>query len=48
MRLLVESPTVTGDGRYALAMFFAKGAVLDEMEDAATRLPGREVLLGTS
>src|SRR5215217_9636672 len=34
MRLLVESPTVTGDGRYALAMALAQGAVLDEMMDA--------------
>ncbi|MCP3165621.1 SitA5 family polymorphic toxin [Myxococcus qinghaiensis] len=32
--LLVESPTVTGDGRYALAMALAQGAVLDEMMDA--------------
>ncbi|MFP2957541.1 hypothetical protein ACLEPN_06830 [Myxococcus sp. 1LA] len=34
LRLLVESPTVTGDGRYALAMALAQGAVLDEMMDA--------------
>jgi hypothetical protein len=31
LRLLTESPTVNGDGRFALAMALAKGAVLDEM-----------------
>jgi len=34
LRLLVENPTVTGDGRYALAMALAQGIVLDEMMDA--------------
>ncbi|RKH08046.1 hypothetical protein D7V97_20615 [Corallococcus sp. CA053C] len=34
LRLLVESPTVTGDGRYALAMALAQGVVLNEMMDA--------------
>ncbi|NPC74703.1 hypothetical protein D7Y27_34045 [Corallococcus sp. AB004] len=34
LRLLVESPTVTGDGRYALAMALAQGVVMDEMMDA--------------
>ncbi|NTX02595.1 hypothetical protein [Myxococcus sp. CA040A] len=34
LRLLVENPTVTGDGRYALAMALAQGVVLDEMMDA--------------
>jgi hypothetical protein len=29
--LLTESPTVTGDGRFALALALARGAVLDEM-----------------
>jgi hypothetical protein len=38
LRLLVESPTVTGDGRYALAMAFAHGVVLDEMLEAVKRL----------
>ncbi|WP_338041899.1 hypothetical protein [Myxococcus eversor] len=33
LRLLVESPTVSGDGRYALAMALAQGAVVDEMMD---------------
>jgi hypothetical protein len=31
LRLLTERPTVDGDGRFALAMALAKGAVLDEM-----------------
>ncbi|WP_233261866.1 hypothetical protein [Vitiosangium sp. GDMCC 1.1324] len=31
LRLLEENPTVNGDGRYALAMALAQGAVLDEM-----------------
>ncbi|WP_141326535.1 hypothetical protein [Myxococcus sp. AB025B] len=34
LRLLVENPTVTGDGRYAMAMAMAQGAVWDEMMDA--------------
>jgi hypothetical protein len=34
LRLLVESSTVTGDGRYALAMALAQGVVLEEMLDA--------------
>ncbi|MDC0710016.1 hypothetical protein POL68_16190 [Stigmatella sp. ncwal1] len=34
LHLLMENPTVTGDGRYALAMALAQGAVLDEMMDA--------------
>ncbi|MCP3140215.1 AHH domain-containing protein [Pyxidicoccus xibeiensis] len=34
LRLLVDSPSVTGDGRYALAMALAQGVVLDEMLDA--------------
>ncbi|MGE6759065.1 hypothetical protein ACQKGO_13680 [Corallococcus interemptor] len=34
LRLLSEHPTVTGDGRYALAMALAQGVVLDEMMDA--------------
>ncbi|MDC0708159.1 hypothetical protein POL68_06730 [Stigmatella sp. ncwal1] len=34
LRLLVESPTVTGDGRYALAMALAQGVVMDEMMNA--------------
>jgi hypothetical protein len=34
LRLLVESSTVNGDGRFALALALAKGAVLDEMLEA--------------
>jgi hypothetical protein len=34
LRLLTESSTVNGDGRFALAMALAKGAVLDEMLEA--------------
>ncbi len=34
LRLLMESPTVNGDGRFALALALAKGAVLDGMLDA--------------
>ena len=34
LSLLVESPTVTGDGRYAMAMALAPGVVWDEMTDA--------------
>ncbi|WP_368668597.1 MULTISPECIES: AHH domain-containing protein [unclassified Myxococcus] len=34
LRLLVDSSTVTGDGRYALAMAMAQGVVLEEMLDA--------------
>lgn len=45
MRLLVESPTVIGDGRYALAISFAKGAVLDEMEDAFKDMANPEAVL---
>jgi hypothetical protein len=34
LRLLTESPTVNGDGRFALSLALAKGAVLDEMLEA--------------
>jgi len=34
LRLLAERPTVTGDGRYALAMAFAQDAVNEEMLEA--------------
>src|SRR5690242_20613800 len=34
LRLLTEGTTVNGDGRFALAMALAKGAVLDEMLEA--------------
>jgi hypothetical protein len=34
LRLLTESPTINRDGRFALALALAKGAVLDEMLEA--------------
>ena len=34
LHMLVESPTVTGDGRYTLAMALAQGVVREEMLDA--------------
>jgi hypothetical protein len=34
LRLLTDSPTINGDGRFALALALAKGAVLDEMLEA--------------
>jgi hypothetical protein len=34
LRLLMERPTVNGDGRFALALALARGAVLDEMLEA--------------
>jgi hypothetical protein len=34
LRLLTEGPTVNGDGRFALALALARGAVLDEMLEA--------------
>ncbi|MFY0564694.1 hypothetical protein ACN28E_12635 [Archangium lansingense] len=34
LHLLAESPTVNGDGRFALALALARGAVLDEMLEA--------------
>ncbi|MCP3162131.1 AHH domain-containing protein [Myxococcus qinghaiensis] len=34
LRLLVDSSTVSGDGRYALTMALAQGVVLEEMLDA--------------
>jgi len=34
LRILEENPTVTGDGRYALAMAQAQGVVWHEMRDA--------------
>nr|WP_239470484.1 hypothetical protein [Archangium violaceum] len=34
LRLLMDSPTIDGDGRFALALALAKGVVLDEMLEA--------------
>lgn len=45
MRLLMESPVITGDGRYALAMSFAKGAVWDEMKEAFKDMANPEAVM---
>lgn len=45
LRLLVESPTVTGDGRYALAMALAQGVVLGEMMDAFKDMADPQAML---
>nr|WP_306440904.1 hypothetical protein [Corallococcus aberystwythensis] len=45
LRLLVDSPTVTGDARYTLAMALAQGVVRDEMIDAFKGMAEPEVML---
>jgi hypothetical protein len=45
LRLLEEAPVITGDGRYALAMAFAQGAVLDEMMDALKDMANPQAVL---
>ncbi|RYZ16500.1 MAG: hypothetical protein EOO70_04290 [Myxococcaceae bacterium] len=45
LRLLVEGPTVTGDGRYALTMALAQGVVLEEMMDAFQDMADPEAML---
>ncbi|QAT84774.1 putative lipoprotein [Corallococcus coralloides] len=45
LRLLVESPTVAGDGRYALAMALAQGVVRDEMMDAFKDMANPQAML---
>nr|WP_208726270.1 hypothetical protein [Corallococcus terminator] len=45
LRLLVESPTVTGDGRYALAMAMAQGIVLEEMMGAFKDMADPQAML---
>ncbi|RKG74318.1 SitA5 family polymorphic toxin [Corallococcus terminator] len=47
LRLLVEGPTVTGDGRYALSMALAQGVVLEEMMDAFKDMADPEAMLTT-
>ncbi|RKH29418.1 hypothetical protein D7Y13_15560 [Corallococcus praedator] len=47
LRLLVEGPTVTGDGRYALSMALAQGVVLEEMMDAFKDMANPEAMLTT-
>ena len=48
LRLLVESPTVTGDGRFALALALAKGAVLEEMREAFKDMADPEALVAAA
>jgi hypothetical protein len=45
LRLLVESPTVTGDGRFTLAMALARGAVLEEMLEAFKDMADPEAMV---
>jgi hypothetical protein len=45
LRLLVEGPTVTGDGRFALAMALARGAVLEEMLEAFKDMADPEAMV---
>ncbi|RKH15278.1 hypothetical protein D7Y13_15545 [Corallococcus praedator] len=47
LRLLVEGPTVTGDGRYALSMALAQGVVLEEMMDAFKDMADPEAMITT-
>nr|WP_323379105.1 hypothetical protein [Pyxidicoccus xibeiensis] len=48
LRLLVESPSVTGDGRFALALALAKGAVLEEMRVAFKDMADPEALVAAA
>ncbi|RKH54504.1 hypothetical protein D7Y23_00380 [Corallococcus sp. AB050B] len=43
--LLKESPVVSGDARFALALALAKGAVLDELWDAVKDMANPEALM---
>ncbi|RKG60826.1 hypothetical protein D7X30_07930 [Corallococcus sp. AB011P] len=43
--LLKESPVITGDARFALALALAKGAVLDELWDAVKDMANPEALI---
>ncbi|RKH15862.1 hypothetical protein D7X74_17145 [Corallococcus sp. CA047B] len=45
LHLLAESPTVTGDGKYALALALAQGVVLEEMLDAFKDMADPQALL---
>ncbi|WP_208752316.1 SitA5 family polymorphic toxin [Corallococcus carmarthensis] len=47
LRLLMEGPTVTGDGRYTLAMALAQGVVLEEMQDAFSAMADPQAVLTT-
>ncbi|MCP3143879.1 AHH domain-containing protein [Pyxidicoccus xibeiensis] len=48
LRLLGEHPTVTGDGRYALAMAFAQGAIQEEMLEAFKDMADPRALLAAA
>ncbi|XXF78673.1 AHH domain-containing protein [Myxococcaceae bacterium GXIMD 01537] len=48
LRLLVESPLVTGDGRYALALALAQGVVLEEMMDAFKEMADPRAVLSAA
>jgi len=47
LRLLIEHPFVNGDGRFALAMGLAKGAVLDEMLEAFKDMADPHAMVAT-
>ncbi|RKH50118.1 hypothetical protein D7Y23_14580 [Corallococcus sp. AB050B] len=47
LRLLMEGRTVNGDGRYALAMALAQGAVLDELLEAFKDMADPQAMLTT-
>uniref|UniRef100_UPI0030B80C9E SitA5 family polymorphic toxin n=1 Tax=Corallococcus exiguus TaxID=83462 RepID=UPI0030B80C9E len=47
LRLLLEGPTVNGDGRYALAMALAQGVVLEELLDAFKDMADPQAMLTT-
>ncbi|MCP3137958.1 hypothetical protein LXT23_11500 [Pyxidicoccus sp. QH1ED-7-1] len=46
--LLTESPSVTGDARFTLALAMAKGAVLDEMAEAFKDMAEPEAMLAAA
>lgn len=48
LRLLTDSPTVNGDGRFALALALAQGAVLDEMLEAFKDLADPHALVAAA
>ncbi|AFE05627.1 hypothetical protein COCOR_04095 [Corallococcus coralloides DSM 2259] len=45
LRLLMEHRTVTGDGRYALAMALAQGVVMDELMDAFKEMADPQAMM---
>ncbi|MFL5349341.1 MAG: Tox-REase-5 domain-containing protein [Hyalangium sp.] len=47
LHLLVDSPVLDGDGKYALAMAIAQGAVLGEMKQAFGRMVNPEAVAAT-